>query len=39
MIALADKVNDSPVTLPDLNIFSSQSRQLGSAETATKQDR
>jgi hypothetical protein len=39
MIALADKVNDSQATLPDLNSFSSQGRQLGSAQTATNQDR
>lgn len=39
VIALSDKVNDSPVALPDLNIFPSQGRQLGSMETATKQDR
>jgi hypothetical protein len=39
VIALADKVNDSPVALSDLNIFPAQGRQLGSAQTATEQDR
>jgi hypothetical protein len=39
VIALADEINDSPVALSDLNIFPSQGRQLGSAQTATDQDR
>jgi hypothetical protein len=39
VVALADKVNDSPVALSDLHIFHSQGRQLGSAQTTAKQDR
>jgi hypothetical protein len=39
MIALADKIYDCPMSLSDLNIFLSQGRQLGSAQTTTKQDR
>ncbi len=39
MIALADKVYDSPMSLSDLDVFLSQARQLGSAQTTAKQDR
>jgi hypothetical protein len=39
VVALADKVNDNPMALSDLNIFSSEGGQLGSAQTAAEQDR
>ena len=38
MIALADEVHNSPVSLSDLDVFLSQARQLGSAQTTAKQD-
>jgi hypothetical protein len=39
MIALADKVYDGPMSLSDLDVFLSQSRQLVTAQTTAKQDR
>ena len=39
VVALADKVNDRPMALSDLYVFSAQGRQLGSAQTAAEQDR
>ncbi|MBB5061535.1 hypothetical protein HDF16_006271 [Granulicella aggregans] len=39
VVTLADKVNDRPMALSDLYVFSAQGRQLGSAQTAAEQDR
>ena len=36
---LANKVNDRPMALSDLYVFSAKGRQLGSAQAAAKQDR
>ena len=34
VVTLADEVNDRPMTLSNLYVFSAQGRQLGSAQTA-----
>ena len=39
MIALADKGHNSPMSLSDLDVLLSQTRQLGSAQATAKQDR
>ncbi|MDP9050891.1 MAG: hypothetical protein M3O31_09275 [Acidobacteriota bacterium] len=39
MIAIAHKVYDGPVSLSDLDVFLSQARQLGSAQTTAKKNR
>ena len=39
VIALADKVNDKPSGPVGSDVFPSQGRQLGSAQTAAEQDR
>jgi hypothetical protein len=39
VVALADQVNDRPMALSDLYVFSAKGGQLCSAQTTAEQDR
>jgi len=39
VVALADKVHDGPMALPNLDVFCSQRSQFGSSKTTPEQNR